>query len=145
MAGPRCFCAHGLRVEKGVQSVRLTERCGRNSRVAQQRGGSRGRCGGTARNTKTKSKGKMSRGFVCPSMQSNRQQQNTQLQYQKSVPKGPKLNSHTRLRQHTPSCFYFEKDNKNPVKIRNAFEVLYEVSMKFTMNSGTVPDSQPHS
>jgi hypothetical protein len=25
MVGPRCFCSHGLRVEKGVQSV--TERC----------------------------------------------------------------------------------------------------------------------
>ena len=60
--------------KKGVQSVRLTERCGRNSRVAQQRGGSRGRCGGTARNTKTKAKD-MSRGLVGPSMQSNRQQQ----------------------------------------------------------------------
>ena len=35
MVGPRCFCAHGLRVEKGVQLVRLTERKGtKQQRVA---------------------------------------------------------------------------------------------------------------
>jgi hypothetical protein len=37
MVGPRCFCAHGLRVEKGVQSVTVVRALRGNSRAAQQR------------------------------------------------------------------------------------------------------------